>query len=109
PEYDADVVVAGVLRFPGERIAVLNFNRVTEAPEKYLEMRLDCERASLRLSLGGVARIAVDWSRRAGRPVLRSGLVRGGQARAEAGGRSWVYANARRTEFASATAEHLRL
>jgi len=109
PEFEADVVVAGILRYPEERIAVLNFNRVTEAPEKYLEMRLDCERASLRLSLGGVARLAVDWSRRAGRPVVRSGLVRGGQARAEAGGRTWVYAQAKRPEFATATAEHLRV
>jgi hypothetical protein len=102
-------VVAGVLHYSGERIATINFNRVTQAPEKYLEMRLDCERASLRLSLGGVARFAVDWSKRARRPVVRSGFVRGGLARAEAGGRSKVYAAARRPEFASATAEHLRV
>lgn len=109
PEFDADVIVAGVLRFSSGRMAVLNLNRITQAPEKYLEMRLDCERYSLRLSLGGVARMAVDWSRRAGRPVFKSGLVRGGQARAEAAGRSKVFAKARRPEFASATAEHLKV
>ncbi|HXE05286.1 MAG TPA: Gfo/Idh/MocA family oxidoreductase [Bryobacteraceae bacterium] len=109
PEFAADVVVAGVLRFPGERIAVLNFNRVTQAQEKYLEMRLDCERSSLRLSLGGVARVSVEWSRRAGRPVWKGGLLRGGQAREESGGGSAVYASAKRPEFAAATAEHLRL
>ena len=109
PEFEADVVVAGILQFPGDRLAVLNFNRVTQAPEKYLEMRLDCERASLRLSLGGVARVAVDWSKRARRPTIRTGLVRGGQARAESGGRSRVYASARKPEFAAATAAHLRV
>ena len=109
PEFDADVVVAGILRFPGDRLAVVNFNRVTQAPEKYLEMRLDCERASLRLSLGGVARVAVEWSKRARRPVWRAGLVKGGQARVESGGRSRVYASAARSEFAPATAAHLRL
>jgi predicted dehydrogenase len=109
PEFAADVVVAGILRYSSERVAVVNFNRVTEAQEKYLEMRLDCERASLRLSLGGVARLAIDWSKRARRLVVRSGLVRGGQAHAESGGRSTVYAKANRPEFATATAEHLRL
>ena len=109
PEFNADVLVAGILRFADERIALIHFNRVTQASEKYLEMRLDCERSSLRISLGGVARLAVEWSRRAGRPIIRCGLVQGGQARAEAGGTSTAYAKARRPEFAAATAQHLRL
>ncbi len=108
PEFDADVLVHMALRFPGERLAVFSFNRVSQAPEKYLEMRLDCEKASLRLSLGGMARMSVEWSRNAGRPIARFGLLKGGQARAEIDGRSKTYCSSRKGEFASATAEHLK-
>src|SRR5262249_40274795 len=107
-EFDADVLVHMALRFPDERLAVFSFNRVSHAPEKYLEMRLDCEKASLRVSLGGVARASVEWSRNARRPVARFGLLKGGQARAEVNGGSRTYCSSRRGEFASATAEHLK-
>jgi len=108
PEFDADVLVHASMRFPGERLAVFSFNRITHAPEKYLEMRLDCELASIRISLGGVARISVEWSRSAKRPVLKAGLLKGGQARAEVNGRSSAFSSSRTGEFATATAEHLR-
>ena len=108
PEFAADVVVQMTLRFPGERLAAFSFNRISHAPEKYLEMRLDCEQASLRISLGGVARVGLEWSRNARRPIFRFGLVRGGQARAEVQGASRTYSSSRRGEFASATAEHLK-
>ena len=107
PEYDADVLVQMTLRYPEERIATFSFNRVSHAPEKYLEMRLDCEKASLRISLGGVARVSVEWSRNAHRPVAKWGLVKGGQARAESGGADRNYSSSRRSEFATATARHL--
>ncbi len=108
PEFDSDVLVHAALRFPEERLAVFSFNRITHAPEKYLEMRLDCELASVRISLGGVARLSVEWSRAAKRPVLKAGLLKGGQARAESNGRSRVISSSRTGEFASATAAHLR-
>ncbi len=106
-EYDADVLVQMALRFPEERLAVFSFNRISHAPEKYLEMRLDCEKASLRISLGGVARISVEWSRNAGRPIAKWGLVKGGQARAEIDGRTHTFSSSRRGEFATATGRHL--
>jgi predicted dehydrogenase len=110
PEYDADVVASLLLRFPGERVATLNFNRVSHAPERYFEMRIDCEDASVRISLGGVARLAIDLARSpAGRRLRwRTGFVQGGEARVEAGGRSWVLAREPQMAFASATAAHLR-
>jgi len=108
-EFQSDVVAHVTLRFPGERLAVFSFNRVSHAPEKYFEMRVDCDRASLRLSLGGVAKTAIEWSRRAKRPVVSFGLAKGGQARAERDGRSRAYASAPASTFADATAEHLRL
>lgn len=108
PDVDADVVVHAALGFPGERLAVMTVNRLSHALERYFELRLDCERASLRISLGGVARASLDWSRALGRPIARWSLVRGGEARVEAGGRSRVLVRARRDAFASATAANLQ-
>jgi len=106
-EYDSDVLVQMTLRFPQERIATLAMNRVSHAPERYLEMRLDCERASLRLSLGGLARASVEWSGRRGRPTVRLSLVKGGEAREESPGRSAAFVREKSPAFMSATAAHL--
>ena len=103
PDIAADVVVTVMLRFPGERVATMVLNRISHAPERYFEMRVDCERASLRLSLGGVARASLDWSKPLGRPIPRVSFVKGGEARVEAGGRSRVIAVERQMAFASAT------
>lgn len=105
----ADVLVQMTLYFPDERYAVLSLNRMSHAPERYLEMRLDCERASLRLSYGGVARAGLSLNRTQDgyRPDLRFSLVKGGEARAESGGRSARIAAARRPPLAQATARHL--
>lgn len=105
---EADVLVQVALRFPEERLATIGLNRVSHAPERYLEMRLDCERASIRISLGGVARASLDWSKALGRPILRWSLVKGGEARVECGGHSRVIAVEKDRAFASATAAHLR-
>ena len=59
-DYRSDVLVQAALRFPGERLATLWLNRVTHAPKRYLEMRIDCEEASLRITLGGLARVSVE-------------------------------------------------
>jgi len=96
------------LRFPEERLATLALNRVSHAPNRYLEMRLDCERASVRISLGGIARAALDWSYLIRRPIFRLTIVKGGEARAETGGRSRVVARDATRAYASATAAHLR-
>ena len=103
PDIAADVVVTVMLKFPDERVATLVLNRISHAPERYLEMRVDCERASLRLSLGGVARATIDWSKALGRPAGRVSFVKGGEARVESGGRSRVIATEPRMAFASAT------
>jgi predicted dehydrogenase len=108
PEFSADVFVRMTARFPGERLATFSFNRISQAPEKYLECRLDCREASLRISLGGVARLKIEWSREAGRPVAKAGLVRGGQSIAERRGRPRTLLSSKTSEFASATAGNLQ-
>jgi predicted dehydrogenase len=102
---DADVVVVLTLRFPDERVASVVLNRVSRAPMRYFEMRLDCTEASFRISLGGVARASVGWS---GRPSFRASFVRGGESRMERDGRSTTLVRTARPAFASATAINLQ-
>lgn len=104
PQYDSDVLVQATLRFPADRLATLWLHRVTHAPMRYLEMRADCEKASLRLSLGGLARAALEWS---GRPNLRLSFVKGGEAREERDGRSRIYAKMTQPAFLGATTARL--
>lgn len=104
--YSSDVLAVMLLDFPGGHVATINLHRVSRAPWRYLEMRLDTREASLRLSLGGVARASLDLAD--GRPRLRLGLAKGGEARLERGGKSKVFSRAAREEFAPATARHLR-
>jgi predicted dehydrogenase len=107
-EFARDVVVRMTARFPDERIATFSFNRISHAPEKYLETRIDCSDASVRISLGGVARFKVEWSRRTGRPVMKFGLAKGGQSVVERNGSPAHLLSSRRPEFDSATAENIR-
>lgn len=108
PDIAADVVVALMLRFPNDCTATMVLNRISQAPERYFEMRLDCEKASVRMSLGGVARATLDWSKALGRPTSRVSFVKGGEARVESGGRSRVIAREPQMAFTSATAANLR-
>jgi predicted dehydrogenase len=103
----SDVLVVVLLDFPGDRVATMNLHRVSRAPERYLEMRLDAPEASLRLSLGGVARLSLDWVKSLGRPALRGSFAKGGEVRVERDGRSRVLVSSPRPEFASATVAHL--
>ena len=108
PTIAADVLVQATLRFPGDRLATFVLNRTSHALARYLEMRIDCERASLRLSFGGVARASLDWSRALGRPIARLSPGKGGEARVEAGGHSRILARAWREDRVEATALRLQ-
>ena len=106
-ERAADLLVQATLAFSGERLATLLCNRISHAPERYLEMRLDCERASLRLSLGGVARLGAEWRGRSRRPTARLALARGGEARVESCAGSRVLVREGREPYVTATARHI--
>lgn len=108
PDIAADVVVVATLTFPGERVASLVLNRISHAPERYFEMRVDCHDASIRISLGGVARLSMTWSKARGRPLVRYSMVRGGEAIVERGGRAEVLAREAKPAFATATAAKLK-
>jgi predicted dehydrogenase len=103
----ADMLDLVQMRFPGERAATITLNRLSRAPERYLEMRLECEEASVRISLGGVAYARLGWSRARKRPTWGAACARGGEARVERDGRSERIALEWRDGFAPATAIHL--
>ena len=100
---DADAVQLVTLEFPGGRLGQITIDRVCRGGTRYLELRADCERASLRASLGGraFARIGL---KRAERPGVRLDVGLGGLAWAEQGERRTVLARSPRDTSAQATA-----
>lgn len=105
-DVDADVFVAMRLDFPEDRVATIVINRASHAPKKYLEMRLDCEKASLRMSLGGVACLEVGWNSALKRPRVQLSLTTGGEARWQSDGRSRQLVRQPRGVFHQAAAAH---
>ena len=106
-DINADVCINVRLDFPGDRIANIVFNRMSHAPTRYFEMRLNCEKAALRASLGGLARLDLGWNSEARRPKVRWSLTRGGEARLERGGDSKLLAKQADAAFGSAAALHI--
>jgi predicted dehydrogenase len=105
----SDLVDVVTLDFPGGRIASVVLDRVCHGPHRYLEMRMDGTKASLRASFGGRAALGVDVEPRSRRPRLQLELAAGGQAWLETGegGSSRVVARNGFNPFADATAELL--
>ena len=75
PERDADAVHLVTLEFPGGRLAQLTIDRLCKAGTRYIELRADCEHASLRASHGGRALLQAGIKRAAapGDPSPRAG------------------------------------
>lgn len=106
-DIDADVCINVRLDFPGERVANIVFNRMSHAPTRYFEMRLNCERAALRASLGGVARLDFGWNSETRRPKLRWSFTKGGEARLERNGSSTLLVNQPDAAYGLAAARHI--
>ena len=86
PDRKADAIHLVTLEFPGSRLAQITIDRLCRAGTRYIELRADCEHASLRASHGGRVLLQAGM-KRAERPGIRccSGSVeRPGGARHEA-------------------------
>ena len=81
---DADAIHLVTFEFPGGRLAQLTIDRLCPSATRYVEVRADCEKASLRASLGGRA-VAQVGIKRAERPGLRVDFAPGGLAWSEQG------------------------
>lgn len=83
-ERKADAIHLVTLEFPGGRLAQLTIDRLCQAGTRYVEVRADCERASLRASLGGRALVQIG-KKRAEKTGLRVDVGSGGLAWMERG------------------------
>lgn len=106
PEVEADVINVVSMEFADGRAATVVLDRLSRGPERYLEMRLDGERAAIRTSIGGEVSLALGLHTRERRPFARLSLVKGGQAVWQDGSRAKVIARDGINPFASATAAH---
>lgn len=105
-DVEADVCINVRLDFPGNRMANLMFNRMSYAPLRYFEMRLNFEKSAVRTSLGGVAGFDAGWNSERGRPRLRFSFTKGGEARLEKAGDSQLLINQPDMTFGGAAAAH---
>lgn len=106
-DIDADVCINVRLDFPGDRVANIVFNRMSHSPMRYFEMRLNCEKAALRASLGGLARVELGWNSQTRHPKVRWSLTKGGEARLEHGGGSKLLVKQPDAAFGLAAARHI--
>ncbi len=81
---DADAVHLVTLEFPDGRLAQITIDRLCPAGTRYLEVRADCEQASLRASFGGRAVMQLGM-KRAEKKGIKLDFGLGGVAWAERG------------------------
>jgi len=104
---ETDVINVVCVEFADGRAASMMLNRLSKGPERYLDMRLDGEFASIHTSIGGRMEIKGGIHTRRRQPFLDWRFAKGGQAVLQAGNRSRVIARDPMNPFAAATAVHL--
>lgn len=106
-EVDADAIHLVTLDFPDGRLAQLTSDRLCCGGTRYVELRADCEHASLRASLGGRAVIQLG-KKRAEKAGIRLDLTSEGLAWEERGLKRKQLARDRRDSVMLATADLLK-
>lgn len=102
----SDVINVIALEFADGRAASVVLDRVSPGPERYLDMRLDGERAAIHTSIGGELGLTAGVHPRGKRPFIEFRFVKGGKATLQVGSRSTVIARDERNTFTDATAYH---
>ena len=108
PDQKSEVIDLISVEFSDGRAASIVLNRLSKGPERYLEMRLDGEFASLHTSFGGEVRFEVGIHTRERRPFIGFNFIKGGKAVLQNGNKSKIIAKDGINPFASATAFHFR-
>jgi len=103
-ERRADAIHLVTLEFPGGLLAQITIDRLCPAGTRYVEVRADCERASLRASEGGRATVQLG-KKRAERTGIRLDFGPGGLAWMERGLRRTTLSRNPRDPGAHATGE----
>lgn len=104
----SDVLNIVTLEFPGGRAASILLDRLCKGPERYLDLRLDGEFATIITSIGGELAIEAGLHTRQQRPYFAFRFAKGGKAVWQNGNRSRILAKEGINPFARATAVHLR-
>jgi predicted dehydrogenase len=107
PEQNADAIHLVTVEFPGSRLAQITIDRLCRAGTRYLELRADCEHASLRASSGGRVLLQAGM-KRAERPGIRLGYGLGGVAWIERGPRRRTIGRSPRNPGVAATGSLFR-
>jgi predicted dehydrogenase len=104
---EADAIQLLTFEFEDNRLAQLTIDRLCPGGTRYVELRADCERESLRASLGGraLARVGIKRGQATG---IRLDLAAGGIAWAERARKRRVLARAKREYAKQATTELFR-
>ena len=105
-KFHSDALNLITLEFPDGRAASIVLNRLSNAPERYLDMRLDGEHASVHTSIGGEVRFEAGLHTRQKRPFVGLNYVKGGKAVLQNGTKSKMIATDGINPFASSTAYH---
>jgi predicted dehydrogenase len=106
-ESSADAVALVTLEFADGRLGHLLVDRLSRGGDRYLEVRADCEQASLRASWGGRGLVQIG-KKRAARAGIRAEVAPGGIAWLEQGLRRRTIARDPRRPGVAGTAELLR-
>jgi predicted dehydrogenase len=105
-KFQTDALNLITLEFPDGRAASIILNRLSNAPERYLDMRLDGENASVYTSIGGEVRFEAGLHTGQKRLFFGLNFVKGGKAVLQNGTKSKIIAKDGINPFASSTAYH---
>jgi predicted dehydrogenase len=103
----SDVLNIITVEFPGGRTASILLDRLCKGPERYLDLRLDGEFATITTSIGGELAIEAGLRTRDRKPYFAFHFAKGGKAVWQNGDRSRILAKEGINPFARATAVHL--
>lgn len=106
-ERDWDAFVSATLHFPSRRMATIVLDRVSRGRWRYLDLRAEGTKGTLRVSLGGEARVALGVDGLARVPFLNVQVTRGGFAWIETGERRRVLARNPADPYREAGRAHL--
>ncbi len=102
PSHDADAIHLVTLDYGDGALAQITINRLARTGTRYIDLRLDCEEASIRASYGGRAYVRLGL-KRAEQPGVRLDFGLEGLAWVERGSRRKVVARNARGATAGAT------
>ncbi|HUF19063.1 MAG TPA: Gfo/Idh/MocA family oxidoreductase [Thermoanaerobaculia bacterium] len=104
PGATSDVLNTIALEFEDGRAATVVLDRLNKGQERYLELRLDGEEATIQTSIGGSLEVRAGIDPRRRRPFLRVDAAGGGTAYLQQGSRSTLIAREGLHPFVVATA-----